>query len=114
MANFDLINQTNSTFHELAAQHFTMQDRPPGTSDLGSGIPVISALEDGYAAIRWYKARGDLVFLSAARQQWELGYQFTVSPETTSSGGTMTKKGYPESGSCQYSNNLPVEGATSR
>ncbi|KAJ8089204.1 hypothetical protein PM082_014452 [Marasmius tenuissimus] len=61
-----------------------------------------------------YAGTRPVVTLFSSQRHANSGNWDTVSPETTSSGGTMTKKGYPESGSCQYSNNLPVEGATSR
>ncbi|KAJ8089141.1 hypothetical protein PM082_014389 [Marasmius tenuissimus] len=54
--------------------------------------PFPTRRDDGYAAIRWYKAHGDEKFLRVAREQWDLAYHLTVSQETRSPNGTMATK----------------------
>ncbi|KAK1222631.1 hypothetical protein PQX77_014514 [Marasmius sp. AFHP31] len=116
MASFEIASQHNGTFYGLASQYFQI----PVTWDTVSGLrapgklTIQDALDHGYAAVHWYKAYGDDLFLRIAQGCWEVVYQVTFSPETSSS-EIMVGKGLPDRSPCQDSSgNTVIEGATFR
>ncbi|KAK1230321.1 hypothetical protein PQX77_006589 [Marasmius sp. AFHP31] len=118
MANYELTNDHNDTFYGIASQYF-MYPSMSLPEVWGLQDPKLTTIHDplnqGYAAIRWYKARGDERFLEVARAQWGLAYHATVSQETRLPNGTMRSKGFPVPASCQAPfGNITLEGATFR
>ncbi|KAK1217544.1 hypothetical protein PQX77_019797 [Marasmius sp. AFHP31] len=113
MASFELASRDNGTFIDLALQYF---DRSIGWSQAlpSRRFAITNALDDGYAAIRWYKAHGDNKFLQVARDLWDFAHHLTVSQETTSPNGTIATKGFPVPQDCEFVGVPGIEGATFR
>ncbi|KAK1227998.1 hypothetical protein PQX77_008979 [Marasmius sp. AFHP31] len=107
MANFALANRDNNTFDVMALQYFNFGSIFP------KEILVTNVLDDGYAAIRWYKVHNDERFLQRARHQWNFAYHLTISQETKSPNGNMAGKVFPLAEDCGVQG-ISANGATFR
>ncbi|KAK1223628.1 hypothetical protein PQX77_013498, partial [Marasmius sp. AFHP31] len=108
LANFELSPRMNGSFYAQATRYFQRGYSLCSKSFWGAkgttetqNATIRDAMDHGYAAIRWYKARNDSLFHQVALECWELAYQFTVSDATRPSNGVMEVKNFEVPTDCQ-------------